>query len=117
MTPCQPAQKDISSTTVSSCNKPQLEFIQGYGQYLFIMEKEQFILQMEQVSELGNKSVTISMQDFKLLIKLAKESHTILKEMVELKEMNDNGQRSTIEFVTRQPKAWEAAKNFVKGDI
>lgn len=33
--PCQPAQKNISSTTVSSCNKPQLEFKQGYGAFIF----------------------------------------------------------------------------------
>ena len=115
--PCQPTKMMQVAQLFQVANKPQLEFIQGYGQYLFIMEKEVFISQMEQIAELGNKSVTISMQDFKQLIGCAKESYAILKEMVELKEMNDSGQRSTIAFVTRQPKAWESAKNFVKGSL
>ena len=36
--PCRPAPNDISSTTVSSCNKPQLEFIQGYGLFFISMK-------------------------------------------------------------------------------
>lgn len=37
------------------------------------MEKDNFISQMEQIATLGNKSVTVSMQDYIKLIEYAKE--------------------------------------------
>jgi len=87
---------------------------------VFFMEKNIFISQMEQVAELGNKSVTISKDDFLKLIEYSKENKhdecfAILKELVDVKHINDTLGRSSIEYITRQPKAWEAAKKYVNG--
>lgn len=73
---------------------------------------------MEQIAELGNKSVTISKQDFMKLIEYSKqdkfdECFAILKELVDVKHINDTEGRTSIQYITRQPEAWKAAKNFV----
>lgn len=84
------------------------------------MEKNVFISQMEQFAELGNKSVTISKEDFMKLIEYSKENNfnecfAILKELVDVKHINDTEGRSSMQFLIRQPKAWEAAKKYVNG--
>jgi transcription elongation factor GreA-like protein len=86
------------------------------------MEKNNFISQMEQIAELGNKSVTISKQDFMKLIEYSKqdkfdECFAILKELVDVKHINDTEGRTSIQYMTRQPEAWKAAKNFVSSFI
>ena len=73
---------------------------------------------MEQIAELGNKSVTISKQDFIKLIEYSKqdkfdECFAILKELVDVKHINDTEGRTSIQYITRQPEAWKSAKNFV----
>lgn len=77
---------------------------------------------MEQIAELGNKSVTISKQDFMKLIEYSKqdkfdECFAILKELVDVKHINDTEGRTSIQYMTRQPEAWKAAKNFVSSFI
>ena len=92
------------------------------GSIYLIMEKKTFISQMEQIAELGNKSVTIAKEDFIKLIEISKESKfdecfAILKELVDVKHINDTEGRTSIQYITRQPEAWKNAKNFVSSCI
>lgn len=85
------------------------------------MEKDNFISQIEQIVSLGNKSVTLSTQDFIKLVEYAKDDKlknydkvfSALKELVDVKFISENEGKS-LNYVVRQPAAWETAKKVIQ---
>lgn len=47
--PYQPVQNDISSTTVSSCTQPQLEYIQGYRAFIIKIMSLKVKIDLEEI--------------------------------------------------------------------
>jgi hypothetical protein len=81
--PYQPAQNDISSTTVRVANKPQLEFIQCYRAFILIRMEDLIGDKDKLMDEIANDEVKI--KDYiEKCNELATKYHERVKDQVTL---------------------------------